>query len=501
METVTLSDSPRLLRWVTFLAACALCAFLVMAPALLPSFAILVVALAVYGWMVLPAAGSVTVNLLAAGSLLWIWAVRHAPLGGLPVSALGVLLGAGAWQQRRRFRRLQRLQQVVDELREEQTVKEQAIAQAGRARDALQKKLSRYAQLQTIAEELSSLTDRSAVAELAVLRAFTLIGKSDVCLLFLVDPEQQELSLFASKKREALAPIRAKHGDQFDRHVLRAHRPLLVNDVRRDFRFTTALSAADREVSSVIACPLVLGQSPTGVLRLDSTQAGIYTQDDLRFLGILLDLVAAALTNAQLFAQIQRLAVTDGLTGLSLRRPLLEQLARELIRASRSREPIAVLMLDVDHFKEYNDTFGHTAGDLILKGVAEVLKTVVPPGGVAGRYGGEEFIVLLPRVPRAEASEVAEKIRRLIAEHVKGNRRLTPLAVRGPAGGGAVSESSSGSARRQPGGGHTGGGTITVSIGVAAFPDDAQVDLELIRTADQRLYQAKRAGRNCVISS
>jgi diguanylate cyclase (GGDEF)-like protein len=297
-----------------------------------------------------------------------------------------------------------------------------------------------------------------------------------------VDPERQELSLFASKRREPVAAIRAKHGDQFDRHVLRTHRPLLVNDVRRDFRFTIAVSP-ERETSAVIACPLLLGPRPAGVLRLDSPQPAAYNQDDLRFLDILLDLVSTAMTNARLFAQTQQLAITDGLTGLTLRRPFLEQFTRELSRALRSREPVSILMVDVDHFKSYNDAFGHTAGDVVLKSVAEVLRAAVPPDALPARYGGEEFVVLLPRTVRHQASDVAEAIRRQVERGVKG----------GGTSGGARAADREGTVTATRG--------VTVSIGLASFPDDAQVDLELIRVADQRLYQAKSAGRNLVCSS
>ena len=348
-------------------------------------------------------------------------------------------------------------------------MRDQGIAIATQARNALQKKLSRYTQLQTIAEELSNMTELAAIARLAVDCAFRLIGKSDACLLFLVDEERQTLSLFASKKRETIPSIRAKHGDQFDRYVLRSHAPLLVNDVRRDFRFTVTMSPA-RQISAVIGCPLLLGQGPAGVLRLDSAHAGAYTQDDLRFLGILLDLVETAVTNAKLFARTQQLAMSDGLTGLTLRRPFLDAVTRELARSGRSREPVSVLMLDVDHFKHYNDTFGHTAGDLILKGVADVLQTAIPPGAVAARYGGEEFVVLLPRFASSAARETAEKIRQLVGQHAQGS-------LRGP---------------------HQ---AVTVSLGIATFPEDAQGELELIRMADQRLYQAKREGRNRVCAS
>ncbi len=470
----------------------------------------------VYAWGLFPTAGSLCFSLLILLCVAWLWAAQHTFALGVDVAACATLVGIAALHRRRLQRRFYRLQQVLDDVGDQRTAKDQLITGASQTREALQKKLSRYTQLQSIAEELSNLTDVSAIAQLAVDRALSLIGKSDVCLLFLVDKEQQELSLFASKKRDTLPSIRAKHGDQFDRYVLRTHRPLLVNDVRRDFRFTVTITP-ERPISSVIACPLLLGQSPEGVLRLDSAQPGIYTQDDLRLLDILLDLVSLAITNAKLFAQTQRLAMTDGLTGLTLRRPFLEQLTRELTRAGRGRDPVSVLMLDVDHFKSYNDTFGHVAGDLVLQSVAEMLRTVVPSGGVIARYGGEEFAVLLPRLPKHQASEVAEQIRRVIERHVQaGNRAMSrgaEASLRGAASGSASSSdardrgtqmsavSAARSGVQRPAATSSASDVVTVSIGVATFPDDAQAELELIRVADQRLYHAKHSGRNLVCAS
>ena len=466
---------------------------------LIHTVCLVAIAFAAYAWAIFPLGGALFVSGVVLVCLQWAGIVWHA--AGLWWDTLGflVVLAAAAWQRWKWTKTWQRMQQGLDDLQEERTVNEQAIALASQARDALQKKLARYAQLQSIAEALSNLTDLPSIARLVVARAFELIGKSDVCLLFFVDQERQELALFASKKRETITSIRTKHGDQFDRHVLRSHRPLLVNDVRRDFRFTVTV-APERPVSSVIAAPLLLGQSPEGVLRLDSTQLAAYTQDDLRFLDILLDLAATAVTNAKLFAQTQQLALTDGLTGLMLRRPFLEQLTRELTRATRAREPLSVLMLDVDHFKAYNDTFGHVAGDLILKALAETLRSMVPAGGAIARYGGEEFAILLARTPRAQAHEVAERIRRLVEQQVlhDGRRVSHPLTERSaerPAVStdGATSRTSRHiSLEPRP---------VTVSIGVASYPDDTQVELELIRIADQRLYQAKRDGRNLVCSS
>ncbi len=503
MQTQSVAAPPVLVRSLVALSTLAVCGllahFLLGRPAVpveaVHTLCLALTALAAYSWALDATGLSVGAGGVVLLGLVWAWGVRQAPLLGFDVAAFGALSVAAACEQRRRRRNVQRLRQALDELREEQTVSDQSGAQVKQAREGLHRKLARYQHLQSIAETLSNMTDVSAIAQLAVEQAFALIGKSDACLVFLVDKEEQELSLVASKKRDATVTIRAKHGDQFDRYVLRTHRPLLVNDVRRDFRFTVNV-ALERPVGAVIACPLLLGASPEGLLRLDSAQPGVYTQDDLRFLDILLDLVATAVTNARLFAQIQQLAITDGLTGLALRRPFLEELTRELTRAGRGRpvpaasgtpigdhpalqegtrlgrEPVSVLMIDVDYFKQYNDAYGHMAGDVILKAIAALLRKAAPPGGVIARYGGEEFAVLLARQPRHQAAEVAERIRRLIEQEVQGT--------------GARRK------ERQP---------VTVSVGVATFPDDALAELELIRIADQRLYEAKRMGRNLVCAT
>lgn len=389
---------------------------------------------------------------------------------GMPVIDAGVLLlvaGMIGWSSQRRSRRLVELQRVLDDRQEQRLLTAKALETVQSHHHGLQRKLGRYQQLHAIAEQLSRLVEMEAIAQLTVERTFELIGKSSVCLLYLVDPERQELALRASRKGPSVEPVRAKHGDQFDRYVLRTHRPLLVNDVKRDFRFTVT-GQEERPIASVIACPVMVGASAEGVLRLDSPTTGAYSQDDLRFLDILLDLVDTAITNARLFAQTQQLALTDGLTGLYRRQPLLEQLTRELARAARSREPVTVLMLDLDNFKRYNDTFGHPAGDAVLKAVAQIIRAAVPPEGMCARYGGEEMAIVLPNASREHGVAVAERIRR-------GVEAETQTLAGGP------------------------GHPMTVSIGLAVYPDDAQSDTELIRRADERLYQAKRAGKNRVI--
>ena len=166
----------------------------------------------------------------------------------------------------------------------------------------------------------------------------------------------------------------------------------------------------------------------------------------------------------------RELAITDPLTGLHNRRYLFELLGRELLKARRTRTPVAAILLDIDHFKRFNDSFGHEAGDLVLKRVADVVREHVRGSDIGCRYGGEELAVVLPESTREVAVERAERIRRGI-EALRLEHDGRPLD------------------------------TVTASFGVAIFPQHAGDAEALLRAADAALYEAKRAGRNRVVVS
>jgi two-component system, cell cycle response regulator len=171
---------------------------------------------------------------------------------------------------------------------------------------------------------------------------------------------------------------------------------------------------------------------------------------------------------AEANTRLAQLAVTDGLTGLYNHRHLHERLSLEVERSQRSGLPLSLLMLDVDHFKQFNDTFGHPAGDEVLRQLARVLNDTRRANDVVARYGGEEFAVILVDTAKFTAAKVAERVRERIAGH-----DFSEAAQRA--------------------------GNISVSIGVATFPDDGADAEGLVRAADTALYAAKRAGRNRVV--
>ncbi len=165
--------------------------------------------------------------------------------------------------------------------------------------------------------------------------------------------------------------------------------------------------------------------------------------------------------------RLEDLSIHDGLTSLYNYREFHRRLAAETERANRYDRPFSFLLLDIDHFKAVNDSFGHLAGDAVLRDLAALFRETVRPADQVARIGGDEFAILLPETPGSGALAVAERVRALLAS------RAIPLAT-----GQAV--------------------TITVSIGVASFPKEAESEERLIGAADQALYAAKQAGRNRV---
>lgn len=165
--------------------------------------------------------------------------------------------------------------------------------------------------------------------------------------------------------------------------------------------------------------------------------------------------------------ELEELATRDPLTGLFNRREISRVLEEELERARRYQRPMAVLWIDFDHFKDINDTFGHAAGDSVLRSISRLLLGSVRSVDSIGRFGGEEFVIVLPEMDLGEAQETAERLRRKVAEEPQplGNDQTVPL---------------------------------TISVGVAVYPDHGQTASTLCAAADKAMYLAKQRGRNCV---
>jgi diguanylate cyclase (GGDEF)-like protein len=214
---------------------------------------------------------------------------------------------------------------------------------------------------------------------------------------------------------------------------------------------------------SVLALPLQVRRVPVGVALLASAQP--LEQDTISFVEQLVANLAVAVDNALGHERLQKVAALDPLTGLYNRRFGLERLALDFTRAVRNHEPLGVLLFDIDDFKVLNDTFGHQAGDKMLRAVADAARAVLREGDTVLRYGGEEFLAVLPGAGTADVEQLGQRVR-LAVEAVE--LRVDALVLRS-----------------------------TVSIGAAAFPDPAIAEVDdLVRRADAAMYQSKSAGKN-----
>ena len=230
------------------------------------------------------------------------------------------------------------------------------------------------------------------------------------------------------------------------------------------------LSGPDKTPTSLtdraVGFPLIVGGSPLGVLGVRPEGGGKLPEDRKRILEAAAALLAVSVKNAQLFREVRDNSVKDGLTGCFTRGHALDVIDAELRRARRTQMPVTMIMFDLDHFKDVNDRHGHLCGDAVLSAVGRRMKEVLRGSDVKCRYGGEEFLVLLPETPLHGARRVADTLRREIAE------RPIPWA------------------------GET--LTVTASFGLAqTMPGEVNVEA-VIERADQAMYRAKNDGRNCV---
>ena len=354
----------------------------------------------------------------------------------------------------------------IEKVQEEQNLLDDRMKKDTELTQALSQRIDRYNKLKDLGEAFNAKLSLGDIYQLTIDRAYEIIGKTDVAKLFLVTKDAQELMLCRWKAKEEKEAAFSKKGDTFDKWVFNKVQPLHISDITKDFRFDYQRDKGKPRFNSLIIVPLVIQRRIIGILRLSNKEKGVYTADDLRLLDFISDLASAAINNARLYIRTQELAIRDSLTGLYVHRYFKERLTEEFSRCKKQKKALFILMLDIDHFKDYNDKYGHAAGDKVLKGITNIMRQNMTETDILARYGGEEFVALLSGEEKEKAEKVAEHIRKQI-------------------------ESSSFILRRQE-------TKITVSAGVASYPLDASNEEELLKRVDFLLYKAKKEGRNKV---
>jgi diguanylate cyclase (GGDEF)-like protein len=332
----------------------------------------------------------------------------------------------------------------------------------------LEKRLGELTAVFEIGKEIVSTLNTDNVLQLVIEKATRLLG-CDKCSVMLINNADQTLRIFKSVGLpEGVAEkVRIPVGEGISGRVAASGKPILIKDIEKELGLGSgrAKNRSHYRTRSLLSVPLVSQGVTIGVVNVNNKKNdALFTQGDLNLMTLFANQVAIAIQNARLHSQVERLAITDSLTGLHNRAFFTRELAVEFLRAVKEDRPLSVLMCDIDHFKAVNDTYGHGVGDDVLKRVSELLKGGTRDFDVVARYGGEEFIVLLRGAPNDIAARVAERLRASIE---RARYEVDGLAV-------------------------------TASFGLCSY-DEQFLDADaLIKRSDDELYRAKDSGRNRV---
>ncbi len=249
--------------------------------------------------------------------------------------------------------------------------------------------------------------------------------------------------------------------------VIRTGQPFISKDIQKD---PSCECTHDKILEGSCACfPLIAGGTITGVVLMIKKESGYWNNNEiLELLSTYIGLTASALHRVRLMETTKQTSVTDALTGVYNRRFFDEMIEKQIALAKRHNESLSILIIDLDYFKKVNDTYGHIAGDYLLREITGVMRYHTRSSDILARYGGEEFIIIMPMITKAHAVEKAGGIRQHVESH-DFNTIVAGKSIR-----------------------------VTVSIGVATYPEHGIKSDILIHAADSALYKAKRAGRNRV---
>jgi diguanylate cyclase (GGDEF)-like protein len=289
--------------------------------------------------------------------------------------------------------------------------------------------------------------------------------------IMLVNDDRTEMSIvagFGMPHQEK--DVKVKLGEGIYGLVSQTGQAEVFNDLKTNPRFK-AIHGIDDDTSSVICAPFKGHGQVIGIVNAYKLGGESFDTAAFELLMAASNQVGIALENARLFEETRFLSITDGLTALYNRRYFMERLAEEFDRSKRYKRQLSIILIDIDHFKKFNDANGHPEGDYLLRSFAEIMKKIARKSDVVARYGGEEFIIILPETDKEMAAITAERLRSEVEKtDFKGGQ--TQFL-----------------------------GRVTISSGVASFQENTASFEELIKMADDAMYRAKEDGRNRVCSA
>jgi diguanylate cyclase (GGDEF)-like protein len=292
--------------------------------------------------------------------------------------------------------------------------------------------------------------------------------RPDTWSLLMVDEQKDELyfAIAVGDAAETLKTVRLKVGEGIAGWVARHGESLIVPDVYNDPRFAKRIDEMTKwKTRSIICVPLQSKHRVLGVIQLINCAMESFGEQEMFFLHALCDYAAIAIDNARAVEKIQELTITDDCTGLYNARHLYKTLESEVYRSARFGYEFSVIFLDLDHFKYVNDTYGHLVGSKLLQEIGFKIKSQLRLIDYAFRYGGDEFVILLPQTDKQSALVVAKRIQDMMRKTIFLAEDGLNLQVR-------------------------------CSMGLATYPEDAKSSHEIIRQADEMMYMVKNSSRD-----
>src|ERR1700746_1901095 len=314
-----------------------------------------------------------------------------------------------------------------------------------------------------VAKALTSSLNLDSILQ-TIMEKMAEFFRPDTWSLLMVDEEKNELyfAIAVGTAAEALKSVRLKVGEGIAGWVAKHGERLIVPDVYSDPRFSKRIDEMTKcETRSIICIPLRSKLRVLGVIQLVNVDMRNFGDQESFFLQSLCDYAAIAIENARAVEKIQELTITDDCTGLYNARHLYKTLESEVYRSARFAYEFSVIFLDLDHFKNVNDTYGHLVGSKLLQEIGFKIKSQLRLIDYAFRYGGDEFVILLPQTDKQSALIVARRIQEMMRKTVFLSEDGLNLNVR-------------------------------CSMGLATYPEDAKSSHEIIRQADEMMYMVKK---------
>lgn len=319
-----------------------------------------------------------------------------------------------------------------------------------------EKDLTKLKTMQNIVKKINSTLELEEILNYIMNFLVNSLNATD-CSVFVYD-EEQEKKYILKPEAEKMSEIEKKVSQK----ALEEKRPIIVKDIKQRFSINVS-----ENYNAIFTIPLKLRQETIGTISLYDKTADL-KQEDIEFISVIADQIAIAIANAKKFQEVKELAVIDKLTGAFNRRHFTDLLEKEFQEKINLENPLSLILLDIDNFGNYNNTHGHPKGDELLKELSRLLKQNIRKQDSLGRYGGEEFIVLLPKTKQKTALEIAEKIKNSVSQYPFEGRETQPQ------------------------------GKVTISLGLAVCRTNIP-SKELIKEADSALYKAKNSGKNKVV--